>query len=260
MEVTPLLAEQWLARGGINRRVQTFRVKHFAEQMRRGEWRQTYEPIKLDAQGRVRDGQHRLRALIEAGVPVQFLVVTDVTEDAFIVMDSGRPRSLSDVFHMQDVESPRVIAAAVRILVLWGRRSERGIPSAGGSAIVSKPEAVEFLRINRKTLEPWVADARRITLAGVRGGDGFWTAMLFIFSQLSAEDTLRFAEYLDAGADMPKGHPILMLREQLRMLEGARASINPTAALAIKAWNAWRKKQPLTRLIYRANDKFPEPA
>ena len=43
--------------------------------IQRGEWQLTGEVIKLDDEGRVRDGQNRLHAIVEAGVPVRSVVI-----------------------------------------------------------------------------------------------------------------------------------------------------------------------------------------
>src|SRR4030095_4066006 len=62
-----------------------------------GEWQLTGDSIKLDDEGRVRDGQHRLEAIYRSNTPVQALVVRNVTEAAFDVIDTGKTRNASDV-------------------------------------------------------------------------------------------------------------------------------------------------------------------
>ena len=61
--------------------------------IQRGEWQLTGEAIKLDDEGRVRDGQNRLHAIVQAGTPVRSVVARGVSEDAFDVMDTGRSRN-----------------------------------------------------------------------------------------------------------------------------------------------------------------------
>src|SRR5215472_19149766 len=93
MTITPMLAQEWLDRGGANRHRNDKRVGVLAAAIRRGDWRLTGDTIKLDEDGLIRDGQHRLAAIVDAGIDVQTLVVFGVAEDAFDVMDTGRPRS-----------------------------------------------------------------------------------------------------------------------------------------------------------------------
>src|SRR5260370_421024 len=86
--ITPELAQEWLDRGGNNRKVTRRRIEAMTAAIQRGEWQLTGEAIKLDDEGRVRDGQNRLHAIGEAGIPVLSLVAPGVTRHAFDVMDT----------------------------------------------------------------------------------------------------------------------------------------------------------------------------
>jgi hypothetical protein len=72
--ITPELAQEWLDRGGTNRKITRRRIDAMAAAIQRGEWRLTGEAIKLDHEGRVRDGQNRLHAIAQAGIPVRSAV------------------------------------------------------------------------------------------------------------------------------------------------------------------------------------------
>src|SRR5712691_3180199 len=86
--ITPELAQEWLDRGGNNRKVTRRRIDAMTAAIQRGEWQLTGEAIKLDDEGRVRDGQNRLHAIVQAGIPVRSVVARGVSEDAFDVMDT----------------------------------------------------------------------------------------------------------------------------------------------------------------------------
>ena len=62
--ITPELAQEWLDRGGNNRKVTRRRIEAMTAAILRGEWQLTGEAIKLDDDGRVRDGQNRLHAIV----------------------------------------------------------------------------------------------------------------------------------------------------------------------------------------------------
>ena len=85
MTITPELAQEWLDRGGTNRKTTRRRIEAMTAAIQRGEWRLTGEAIKLDDEGRVRDGQNRLHAIVEAGIPVRSVVARGVGADAFDV-------------------------------------------------------------------------------------------------------------------------------------------------------------------------------
>src|SRR5438874_7324620 len=86
MTITPELAQEWLDRGGTNRKITRRRIEALAAAIERGEWRLTGEAIKLDDEGRVRDEQNRLHAIVQAGIPVRSVVARGVSEDAFDVI------------------------------------------------------------------------------------------------------------------------------------------------------------------------------
>jgi hypothetical protein len=87
----------------------------------RGDWQLTGEAIKLDDQGRVRDGQNRLRAIVQAGIPVRSVVAHGVSEDTVDVMNTGRSRNAADVLHIHGYPNQNALAAAARGLMFVER-------------------------------------------------------------------------------------------------------------------------------------------
>jgi hypothetical protein len=57
----------------------------------------THQDIAFDSNGVLVDGQHRLAAIIEADLPVEMTVFTDVEPDNFDVLDTGEKRNAADV-------------------------------------------------------------------------------------------------------------------------------------------------------------------
>jgi hypothetical protein len=64
--------------------------------MRAGQWMRTSATIGIDNNGRLRDGHHRLLAVIKSGVPQHFLVARGLSPDSFSVIETGAPRSFTD--------------------------------------------------------------------------------------------------------------------------------------------------------------------
>src|SRR3982074_1534378 len=121
MTITPELAQEWLDRGGNNRKVTRRRIETMSAAIQRGEWQLTGEAIKLDDEGRLRDGQHRLHAIVQAGIPVRSVVARGVSEDAFDVMDTGRSRNAADVLHIHGYPSQNALAAAAPRAMFCGQ-------------------------------------------------------------------------------------------------------------------------------------------
>lgn len=99
--VTPELAAEWLSRNTHNRPIRQPHVQELAWDMRVGRWRgRSHQGIGFDNHGRLIDGQHRLLAVIEAGVAVEMLVTTCVPADTVGVIDIQAKRSLSDAMQL----------------------------------------------------------------------------------------------------------------------------------------------------------------
>ena len=75
VEVTPETAAQWLKGNTQNRPINEEKVAEYAEKMRLGTWRSGRGmPIIRRSDGRLINGQHRLYAIIRAGVAVRLRV------------------------------------------------------------------------------------------------------------------------------------------------------------------------------------------
>lgn len=94
--VTPEIAEAWLQRNEHNRPIRARHVAEMAQDMRLGMWRLTHQGIAFDTQGNLIDGQHRLHAIVAAGVPVYLMVTTGMDRSAAGVIDTNVNRSPVD--------------------------------------------------------------------------------------------------------------------------------------------------------------------
>jgi hypothetical protein len=71
-------------------------VQQLAGQIQRGEWQLTHQGIAFDEDGVLIDGQHRLAAIVKAGLTVRLTVAHGVRRTASTVMDTGRKRTGRD--------------------------------------------------------------------------------------------------------------------------------------------------------------------
>mgnify|MGYP001086833999 CR=1 FL=1 len=95
--VTPEQAKTILLRSNYdNRKIRKSVVSKYAKSMRDGDWKMSPEPIAFSKSGRLINGQHRLTAVVESGVPCSFFFAYGFEEDVFDVLDRGAGRSISD--------------------------------------------------------------------------------------------------------------------------------------------------------------------
>lgn len=100
MVVTPDQARDWLHMNGRNRVLRRTLVRQLEAAIRRGEWKMTHQPIALDREGVLLDGQHRLHAILLSGVACRSLVAFDAERETFDCIDIGAKRSLGDVLSL----------------------------------------------------------------------------------------------------------------------------------------------------------------
>lgn len=103
VQVTPELATFLLERNSLNRPVKEYRVYKFAADIKQNRWAgRNGETIKFSTEGELLDGQHRLWAVVEAGVPVEMMVVFGLAAETRTTIDIGTTRSVADFFRMMD--------------------------------------------------------------------------------------------------------------------------------------------------------------
>lgn len=94
--VTPTIAKQLLNGNDHNRRIRPALVKMLRAEIEQGRWTVTHQGIALDDDGRLIDGQHRLKAIVESDTPVKMYVAKGIPTDAAAVIDGGVTRTYGD--------------------------------------------------------------------------------------------------------------------------------------------------------------------
>lgn len=98
--ITPELAKEYLKKAdpfNKNRNLNQRYVSSYARAMKDGKWRVTHQGIAFDEYGYLKDGQHRLNAIIKANVPVEMMVTRGLLDCSYDGIDSGLKRSTRDI-------------------------------------------------------------------------------------------------------------------------------------------------------------------
>ncbi|WYV99264.1 hypothetical protein KoPa4_00096 [Pseudomonas phage vB_PpuM-KoPa-4] len=96
--VTPEMAQKFLAdNAAFQRKIRVGVVRDLANAILRGEWELTHQAVAFDINGKLIDGQHRLNAIVRAGVAVPCVIARGVGAQSFKVIDIGVKRTMSDV-------------------------------------------------------------------------------------------------------------------------------------------------------------------
>lgn len=154
--ITPLIATEYLSRNINNRPLTKNQVKFYARQMSEGKWRINGEAICFDKDGNLINGQHRLSAVVEAGVPIASIVARGIDKEAFATYDSGMNRKISDVFALKSIPNATSVSSIVNKYVML-KKSGASVTSNMNGMINAKWGASSRLT-KQEVLEEYFSD------------------------------------------------------------------------------------------------------
>ena len=115
--ITPQIAQEYLTHNTSNYRfLSTAKVSSYAEDMKHGLWKENGESIVFGADGTLRNGQHRLNAIVKSGVTIPILVVRGVQDDVS-TFDVGMGRTISQICRANGYAVGTDMVGAARMLV-----------------------------------------------------------------------------------------------------------------------------------------------
>jgi hypothetical protein len=259
--ITPDYAAMLVGMNPRNRNISSRNFDVLVRALRNGEWQLNGEAIKIDINGHILDGQHRLRAVIETGISIETYLIEGLRPETQDTMDTGKSRGLNDVLAIRGEKNTSNLAAAIRRIYLYKRY---GIKSAAvGSIPTTNHECIAFF-VRNPDIEELLGPAKRLAKTA-KLPTSLAAMLIYAFTEIDPEDAQVFFEKLETGIGLPQGHPIQILRETLRRLYDSRGATNQMyiAALVIKAWNKYRAGAIITLLKFTpggANpEQFPEP-
>lgn len=88
--------------------------------MKDGEWMTSPDAIAFDDEGRLVNGQHRLKAVVRSGEVLEdVLVAWNLGPEARKICDVGAKRRASDMLHIEGFKKPQELAATIKLVILW---------------------------------------------------------------------------------------------------------------------------------------------
>lgn len=257
--VTPDTAFEYLATAGKNRRISGPQVNKWAKAMRAGQWRLTGDPIRFDITGALIDGQHRLTAVINSGVPIEVAVARNCALDVFPVLDDGKRRSGADVLSiMGDVDQVQATAAALKIIKAYALsyRSRTPMLTTMAAGRLANWEIGHWYE-EHSAISDWIAlGVRMHRRIDASSSSSAIAAALYLGSLLHFARTLEFAEALASGEGLHKDEGPLLLMNRSRVTtvnNSGETGQAVTFILTAKALNLWWAGKTQANLPFSAN-------
>tara|TARA_R110001632_G_scaffold27493_3_gene73786 strand:+ start:672 stop:1499 length:828 start_codon:yes stop_codon:yes gene_type:complete len=134
--ITPELAKELLKMNVGNRRLKSIK-NAYVGQMLNGEWKENGEPIIIDVNGFIKDGQHRLNAVIEAKHSYLCPIIYDVHPDVMDTIDTGTNRTMSDILQLNGFIYYADLSSLIKS-ILTLNKGNNGLNNVSGAIRVSK--------------------------------------------------------------------------------------------------------------------------
>ncbi|MCM1093742.1 MAG: hypothetical protein NC421_07300 [Lachnospiraceae bacterium] len=120
--ITPAVAAEYLKTNAKRQRpLNKGNIAFYARMMSDGQWQLNGDAIRFDINNELIDGQHRLAACVESGVPFETVVVRNINEDCFYTIDTGYNRSKGQILQLKGVPNANGISAAITCFIRFGQ-------------------------------------------------------------------------------------------------------------------------------------------
>lgn len=259
--ITPQTAKEMLGANTNNRDVSRKQVELFARTMSQQAWQLNGEAIKFSADGRLLDGQHRLLACMQSGVPFRTLVIRGLPDETQRTMDAGKTRTMANVLELQGKNSAGRLATIGRIIYVG---DQLGIEAAILDNVTpTRNELLDFINATPQ-LETVASQAGQFYgRSGHLLTASIYALLWWTFNEIDPDACEKFFDMLATGANLNEGNPILTLRNNLfeigkRGAHSDRASRRRIVGMTIKAWNKWRNGQTAKILRFTPTEPFPD--
>jgi len=264
--ITPEDAKVLLQTNVNNRNLSRRRVIMYANDIKRGMWKLTGDSIKLAKnpktnEVRLIDGQHRLHAIVEAGVPVQTVVATGLDEDAFSVIDRGKTRTYNDVLGMSRIKNANTVASVIRpVIVLEAGMS----PYGRGIDLVTPEDVVRYATENEEMVQ-WAVNRSFKMREHLSGSGTAWAIFLYLLARKhGVKCSEAFSNSLLSGVGYGVGDARAALRNWIlrnfAKYRGTSRGAYDQCAIMIKTYNytVSNTKVAQLRMTEVGGDNWPE--
>jgi len=146
--ITPEVATNYLRYNSKNRKVSDKNLLHIAKQMQRGQFLENGESIVFDINGKLTDGQHRLRAIIISGKSFYFFFVTGVAPNAMATFDTGKKRSPADVLQLNGFKNSVRLAGTITQINKWYTLGSKEAEARANYAAMTNTQVLEYCKNN----------------------------------------------------------------------------------------------------------------
>lgn len=257
-------AQELLKANTNNRRHSIDHVTFLAGQMKEGKWKFTADPIKISKSGRLLDGQHRLMAIVRSETIQKVLVVSDLEDEIFDVLDTGKNRNASDILSIKRIPSYTIFSALAKMLMLKNTNSafwtlESGINGRKRST-TSNAAVLGFVELNYASMKDSIDFAHRLYKKANILTKAEYAFFHYLFKEKDRDMADYFLSRISTGESLQAGCPILFVRNKL--IESATSTLRLPQRIKfhyiLKAWNYYRQGANIKFIRVNNDEVLPD--
>lgn len=118
-------SEEWLENGVPNRSPRHDSIRRFAKAMEEDRYHGVNgETIIFNEFFQVMDGRNRLKAIVLTQKPQVCFLIANVPTEHFATIDTGRSRSLGDVFQAKGIRNAMLLSRTSKLVLIWDTKRE----------------------------------------------------------------------------------------------------------------------------------------
>ena len=255
LRVTPQIAAYWLVHTSPKQgKVRQSLVNRYAAMRRAGLWDEDNDsPIKLDTNGEVIDGKHRLWMVVDTELPTYFHIHYNVPTAVYDTTDTGRLRGLDDVAYAP----------------FHGDRQAASVSKAMVSAMASGTNnslaaSLPMMRLFQEQHEDAIRFTCNLFQSTRRGFTApMKAAIARAYYYVPRHELVLFADRMNTGVVADESESVVIrLRDWLISDPATRTGgtiRRETYLKTARAIQLFIERQPVQKLYAAADDPFPLP-
>lgn len=264
--ITPEVAKNYLRYNTKNRNLSLNNRGFLSNQMKKGAWMENGESIIFDINGELKDGQHRLEAIIVSGKSYWFPVIRGVKSSSMSTIDTGKNRTAADVLFLNGYKYSSVIASSIKAIFLYDMRKSKKADIGGldRRQAPTNAEILEYCNVNYDLLLPMVSRLYAISEQQAKPRV-FSVTQLFIFTYLigGLEPNEHHYEFLKhiSGVERINGTAPSYLFGKVNESKAKKEPLNFywLLGMVLKAWNYYADGNPsIKHFRFNVDEELPK--
>lgn len=257
VDISPEMARLWLERNVGNRPASPAHIAKLEKAMRSGQWKMAGDPIRFSKTGKLIDGQHRLQAILNSGMTITCVVMRELDDEVFDVIDDGKQRVKSDVLHVS-LGLPAKTCEILAVAAVLALDYEAGLFNFHGKS--DKAAVLDFVKRNPSMIAS--AEVAQGIPRGAPCPKSYAAFFHFYAAKTNSVDAARFIERFMVGAVDGAGDNLLHLFKRCQTASRDRRPLSRRVILGsmIRIWNAEQRGKPIKHAgnaMVSQNDPFP---